>query len=193
VLLPVSGAHAASGIQWHPGLDSAAAVLCSPFLLQHTCPALGLLGECDTGRLVPTARARLEAALEQAGEGGSAHAALSCLSLAAFAADGTVAACSVAGLPAPAVVGEESPRPQPPAALLRLTATQQEQLQSRLLGSALQLVPAVLAAVDAALRHRLWPPTAGQPASEQPAPVANVRHAMARLGAFFSWLSSMPA
>ena len=171
-------------------LGSAARVLCDPQVLQYSCPTLGLLGVDDSHQLFPTALSQLEAVLAEDAAKQPTDSALHALSLAAFTADCVMAAGAAAGLAQISVRDEQSVPPQQPAALQRLSGARQEQMQSQLLETAVQLVPAELAAVDAALQHRLWSRNADELHDKA---AAEARGDMSRIGSFCDWLGRTAA
>lgn len=184
-LLPASGAQSPPSGQWCIDMDNAASVLCNTHVLQHSCPALGLLGVGDTGRLVPTAMSQLEAALAADAPGQPEDMAPRALPLASFVADGMVGAGATAGLALPMSSGEQSVRPPPPAQLQQLSDSRRVQMMVRHVEQSLQLVPAVLAVVNALQKSGQWPTAAGQPVDS---PAGALAERMRRLCRFLSWL-----
>lgn len=184
-LLPASKVQGAPSERWCADVDSAAMVLGNPHVLHHSLPALGLLGDADTAQLVPTALNSLRAALAEEPASQSAGAAQRALPLAVFATSCMAATGAAASMALLGQRGTDASRA--PAAVLQLSRSKQEQLQVQMLLQALGLVPAVLAAIDAVLRHKMWPPAAGQAAD----PAAMLpSSAMLRLSGFFAWLGA---
>lgn len=191
LLLPEAWDSSPDGVSsWQAALLDATTIITGGVLLPTATGGLTELvlgaeshGNSQLRGLVPTALSSLDTALEDtAADGSSATtSAVRALQLAAFVADAMLAVGCDAGLaPAPGTIGATRAALQAPRQ--DTGEAEREQLQLRLLLQSHAQVPALLAAVDAALQRGVLN-VAGGAYSEARCPLASLR-----IGCFVSWL-----